>query len=725
MTAEAPPALPGALADRLRPERVLGRGSFGTVVLARDQAGAPVAVKLLDPQVVASPSLRARFEREVRAGQRLRSDHVVELLDGGIDGETAYLVLQFIDGQDLEELCRSRGGQLPAAEAEAIVEQVLRGLEDLHGAGLAHRDLKPANLLVDAGGRVLLADLGLVRGAADETLTKTGQLLGTPLYMPPEQMRGEKVGPEADVYSLGAIYYELLVGRPPFDGPQLGDILAAKEAGLATGPRAERVEVAPGVDRLLRSWLSPDPARRPPDAAALRAAWERARTGTESGADGTLHAPSPTPAAAATQVVPTPGKQDATTVGLAPGGASPVAVRAEASASPPVASGPAPAGRGRAVAFLLLGIVGLVVGSWIRRSDSAPTRPPLSPEGRRHLATLREGVVAPAIDEAVHLAGADRDDEVQAVWSAGLDAFDELLRGDAARALAEELSRVRLTQEEAEDLGVVILRRRLLANYLDASGAFGHRPSVVASQLEEAYSRVLRVTRLKGLDVQSWGESRDRPPEETWAWSLGGAARRARERAVVEELGGAWRLVRRWDRDFQRYDFDHPTNRRPRLCKLAMSGARFEDASANVPDIFHFGTRKSDHEVLRRQDPRRVDIALAEPGGRPLVLAGTMVRWNPTIQGLLTLVGERDRLALPFSVPPAGQGTADEPGQELHVGILIAVDAVVLPAGLREARVEAFGLQPIGTIDQIVQVCEFYQQVSGSLPAPLVEGPHG
>jgi serine/threonine protein kinase len=707
MSAEGPPSLPDELAARLRPERLLGRGSFGTVVLARDAAGNPAAVKLLDPQVAAHPQLRARFQREVRAGQALRSRHVVGLRDGGIAGDTAYLVLEFIDGQPLDEHLRARGARLPREEADDVLDQMLEGVADLHAAGLVHRDLKPANVLVEAGGRVVLADLGLVRGVADETLTKTGQLLGTPLYMPPEQMRGHPVGPGGDLYSLGAIYFEMLTGRPPFDGAELGDILAAKDAGLAAGLRAERVEVPAALDTLMKSWLSPDPARRPSDAAGLRRALEEARRAPAASADGTVAAPSPE--ADATRVAPP------SVVASTPA----VPVRALVGA-PAEAPAVVPAPRGWVAGVLALGVA---LGIWWAGS-ATPSRPPLSPEGRGHLEVLAEGVTAPAIDDAVYLAGTDRTDAVVAAWKAGLDAFDELLRGTAARALAQEIVGVRLDAGEAEAVGKVLLRRRLLANFLDDTGAFALRASEVGSRFEEAYARVLRVVRFPALDLVTMGVDDDRPLEKNWTWTIHGQARREKERGVVDTLGGTWELVRTWDRDFQRYDFDHPTNVRPRLKKLAMSGEPFRDPSAEIPSLLQMA-RKSYHQALRDQDPERIEVAVSDPGSRPLVLAGTVARWNPTIQGVLTLVGAQEQVTLPFQVPLPGQGTAADSGLELHLGVLLHVDGAVLPAGLRALRIQAFGLQPIGTIDQVVQICELYQQRAGELPAPLRGGSGG
>jgi serine/threonine protein kinase len=214
-----PSCTPGSLGrlDHYEILEVVGRGGMGVVLRARDtKLLRIVALKVLAAPLAASGSARQRFVREARAAAALRDDHVIDIHAVCDDAPVPYLVMEFIDGQSLEALIR-RGGPLGVKEVLRIGIQVAGGLAAAHKQGLIHRDVKPANILLENGvQRVKLTDFGLARAADDASLTRSGLIAGTPLYMAPEQAAGEPVDARADLFSLGSVLYEMCTGRPAF-----------------------------------------------------------------------------------------------------------------------------------------------------------------------------------------------------------------------------------------------------------------------------------------------------------------------------------------------------------------------------------------------------------------------------------------------------------------------------------------------------------------------------
>ena len=199
----------------------VGRGGFGVVYRAWDgRLDREVALKVLHGGKLAGPDSRARFRREVRSVARLAHPGLVPVFEVGVEDGAAYLVSEFVDGPNLADWLSS--GKRPAPrEAARLVAEVADALQHAHHCGVIHRDVKPSNLLMGTDGRPRLTDFGLARIDADVTLTRLGEAIGTPAYMSPEQARGElsAIGPPCDIYGLGAVLYELLTGRPPFEGP--------------------------------------------------------------------------------------------------------------------------------------------------------------------------------------------------------------------------------------------------------------------------------------------------------------------------------------------------------------------------------------------------------------------------------------------------------------------------------------------------------------------------
>jgi tetratricopeptide (TPR) repeat protein len=255
---------PGSQFGDFRIVAELGSGGMGTVYEAVDRAGRSVALKLLK-DTDADPEALERFVREGRAAASVAHPNVAQVHAAGAIGSVPFIAFELLRGGSLEK--RVRFGRLDWREAAALGAQVARGLDAIHRAGLVHRDLKPANVLLDEDGRVKVADLGLARlgrGLASRALTKTGEVLGTPYYMAPEQVdRAKSVDARADVYSLGATLFELLTGRPPFEANQLQKLLYQVLSVRPKSPRELAPEVPVRLEQLVLRCLEKEVFLRP------------------------------------------------------------------------------------------------------------------------------------------------------------------------------------------------------------------------------------------------------------------------------------------------------------------------------------------------------------------------------------------------------------------------------------------------------------------------------
>jgi predicted Ser/Thr protein kinase len=255
-------------------ERELGRGAMGVVYAGRHvELGRPAAIKLLlDEQE--SPDARQRFQRECEALARL-GEHpgIVRLYDHGVHQGLPYVSLELVAGAPLDEAL-TRSGPWDEEPALQLGLQLCEALEFAHQAGILHRDLKPANVLLDETGRARVTDFGLAKDVAAESMTNTGQLLGTPSYMPPEQASGDRaqVGPRSDVYGLGATLFCVFTGQPPFSGQTLANVVTQIFTKPPPAPSSLRPRLNPAIDRVILRALAKAPKDRYASAAELGAA---------------------------------------------------------------------------------------------------------------------------------------------------------------------------------------------------------------------------------------------------------------------------------------------------------------------------------------------------------------------------------------------------------------------------------------------------------------------
>jgi serine/threonine protein kinase len=259
---------PGREIGRYRLERLLGEGATGLVYSATDDEGQRVAVKLLRAERAADTASHARFVREARAVQEAASRHLVPILDLGEAGGLTYLVMPYYEGGSLAQRISAQG-RLGIEETVELAAQLGRGLDELHRRGVLHRDVKPSNVLLDTAGVAALSDFGLARGPDWTRLTAEGQILGTPHYLAPELIEGLEATEASDVYALGCVLYECLVGEPPFAGRGIAAVGFAHLAEPPPDARERRREISAGLADAVLSALEKNPRARPTSGTAL------------------------------------------------------------------------------------------------------------------------------------------------------------------------------------------------------------------------------------------------------------------------------------------------------------------------------------------------------------------------------------------------------------------------------------------------------------------------
>ncbi len=264
------------LAGKYRVERVLGEGGMGVVVRAiHTQLEQPVALKFLQPEALKRPALVARFAREAKALARLTTEHVARVIDvGTLDSGAPYIVMEYLDGEDLAALL-DRRGRLTIEEAATYLLQACEAIAEAHAARIVHRDLKPANLFLarqrDGGSIIKVLDFGIAKALDDgAALTKTSAGLGSAHYMAPEQMRNAKSCDErADLWACGVILFELTTGLVPFEGDSVHEVVAAVIEQRRHSVHELLPNAPPALAALVDRCLQVDPAKRVPSVLEL------------------------------------------------------------------------------------------------------------------------------------------------------------------------------------------------------------------------------------------------------------------------------------------------------------------------------------------------------------------------------------------------------------------------------------------------------------------------
>jgi tRNA A-37 threonylcarbamoyl transferase component Bud32 len=250
------------LSGRYRLEAKLGSGGMSTVYLARDQTlDRQVAVKVMHREMSEQADQLERFRQEARSVAKLSHPNVVSVIDAGEDGGHPYIVFEYVEGETLKQRI-SRNGALEPQEAIAYAIEIARGLSMAHARNMVHRDIKPQNILIDAEGRAKLTDFGISRQLEQDGMTATGRVLGTTDYVAPEQAMGHKVDPRTDIYSLGVVLYEMLVGQVPFSADsQVGVAMKHVNEELPDVQR-RRPEVSAAVALVIERSTAKDPNER-------------------------------------------------------------------------------------------------------------------------------------------------------------------------------------------------------------------------------------------------------------------------------------------------------------------------------------------------------------------------------------------------------------------------------------------------------------------------------
>jgi eukaryotic-like serine/threonine-protein kinase len=278
----------------------IGQGAMGEVYKAHDAVlNRLVAIKTINADLGADESLRKRFEREAQSAARLNHPNIITVYDYGEERNKIYMAMELLEGTDLKQMI-ARKAAVALDEKLEIMDQIADGLAFAHAADIVHRDLKPANIHLLPNGQVKIMDFGLARLGGSE-MTRTGMVMGTPHYMSPEQVRGERADSRSDIFSLGCVFYELLTYRKAFDAETMHAVLF-KVMQEQPSPAADLVPDLPHVlaDVLDRT-LAKDPAERLQDGGQLRAALHLARNAIADG-----HGDEPLPELPATAAAPAP-----------------------------------------------------------------------------------------------------------------------------------------------------------------------------------------------------------------------------------------------------------------------------------------------------------------------------------------------------------------------------------------------------------------------------------
>jgi len=434
------PRIGQVVAGRFKIEELIGQGGMGKVFRARHLAlDRNVCLKMLKPSVLEDPTVIGRFEREAMAASRLNHPNSIQVLDFGrneADG-ALYLAMEYVQGKDLRAVLREEW-PLPEKRLCHIMAQVLAALGEAHAHNVIHRDLKPENIMVEQRRNqpdfVRVLDFGIARILDSDLprLTKADVVCGTPQYMAPEQATGGQLDARCDLYAVGIIFYQMVTGQVPFDGPSSMDVLTrqVQEAPVPPRKRQPKALISAGLESLILRVLSKDPARRPQSAEEFR----QLVIAVQNGADlATVRADPPALPAAP----PPPPRK------LVPARRDPSPARAAA-----------PARRIRPLAIAVAAALAVIAGFALMRGSAAPAAAPSialsSPAPVRDPSRAADLVRRSVDSEAANDLSAARDDLLQAIEADPDNAEAHyrlgalLLRSQPDRALTEYQAAKRL-----------------------------------------------------------------------------------------------------------------------------------------------------------------------------------------------------------------------------------------------------------------------------------------
>ncbi len=523
----------------------IGKGAMGEVYKAKDPLlNRYVAIKRIAPALAADPDFRRRFQREAQSAAQLGHANIVTVFDFGEEDGLPYMAMELLEGRDLKEVIRSR--DLRLGDKLAVMEQICDGLAFAHAKGVVHRDLKPGNIHLQPNGQVKVLDFGLaLLGASD--MTKTGTVMGTPHYMSPEQVRGQRADARSDVFSLGAVFYELLSRHRAFDADSVHGVLFQILEQQPEPIRKWAPEVPGALVDVVERALVKDPAGRYADAGEMARALADAREATlgetvvSGGADLATIVQTTDSTVVVPSAAPAPAVRGATALKLARPPAHAAHLPRTVTPDPTIGAGPptqAPvvAGLtrtillGAAAALLAAGAVG---GILILRARSAAPAGPAAPAGlepasltdvyvTNQVELARSDLTVRDFDAAVRRAG-----DVLKVAPANADARKVLDDAREAKRQIEDAAAEARAAFKRDDVAAASLA-------LERVMALDPRHPVIA----ELSAALRQHFRPQAEEARRRAEGARRGAEESRATALPGFAR---GQALVAEAGGLFR----------------------------------------------------------------------------------------------------------------------------------------------------------------------------------------